>query len=225
MNGALMLATLDGANVEIRDTIGKANVFIFGIRAEKVEETRHNMRLEKIPMDARLADVLKLLRGNTFGDPKDWTTIIDSISRGNDYYLVNADFPLYCTAQEEVSAAYKDQTGWLRRSIFSIARSGVFSSDRTIMQYAKEIWDIEPARRPGQTTVSVAELAQKGIVPAGVQEALGCSPATLHAPLVKMEAKTSPSAAKYSSVIKNVEVGFDPKASTERVPDGHVPDV
>jgi hypothetical protein len=60
--------------------------------------------------------------------------LIESISRGNDYYLVNVDFPLYCVAQEEVSAAYRDQRGWLRRCVFSIARSGIFSSDRTILQ-------------------------------------------------------------------------------------------
>lgn len=154
MNGALLLATLDGANVEIRDAIGKANVFIFGTRAEKVEEMRHLMRMEQIPADPRLVEVLKLLRGNLFGEPKgclfffffgkrivvsfsyssDWAPVIDSISRGNDYYLLNADFPLYCNAQDEVNKAYRDQRGWLRRCVFSIARSGIFSSDRTILQ-------------------------------------------------------------------------------------------
>ncbi len=213
MNGALMLATLDGANVEIRDAIGNANVFIFGTRAEQVEEMRHNMRLEKIPMDPRLADVLKLLRGTTFGDPKDWVPVIDSVSRGNDYYLVNADFPLYCAAQEEVSSSYKDHRGWVRKCIFSIARSGIFSSDRTILQYAKEIWDIQPARRAGPTHVSVAEMSSKGLVPPGIQESLGVSPATLHLPIVRIESKQTPSAAKYTAVAEHVEVGFDPKTA------------
>ncbi len=164
--------------------------------------------------------------------------MIDSISRGNDYYLVNTDFPLYCDAQEQVNEAYRDQRGWLRRCVFSIARSGIFSSDRTILQYAKEIWNVVPVRRPGPATVSVAELSNKGLVPPGVkvkkhekkknpekyvltsnfflfiQEELGVSPATLHLPLVRMESMDSPSVPKYSSVAQSIEVGFDPSTKT-----------
>lgn len=65
--------------------------------------------------------------------------VLDSITRGNDFYLLTVDFPAYCAAQEQVDEAYRDQTRWARMSIFSIARSGIFSSDRTILQYAKEV--------------------------------------------------------------------------------------
>lgn len=71
------------------------------------------------------------------------------------------DFPLYCDAQDAVNEAYRDQKRWARMCLFSIARSGVFSSDRTILQYAKEIWNIEPVRRPGPLYVSMAEVSEQ----------------------------------------------------------------
>jgi glucan phosphorylase len=71
-----------------------------------------------------------------FGDPQNWAPIVDSISNGNDYYLVTVDFPLYCTAQAEVDEVFRDRCRWAKMMIFSIARSWVFSSDRTVLQYA-----------------------------------------------------------------------------------------
>jgi starch phosphorylase len=200
MNGALLLATFDGANCEIGDAIGKANVFMFGTRAEKVQEMRRAVHMEKLPMDSRLEEVLKLLHGNSFGDPKDWLPIIDSISRGNDFYLINADFPEYCEVQERVDAGYRDQLSWMRMSIFSIARSGIFSSDRTILQYAKDIWNVEPVRRSGSTE----------LVSATMQGSLGVSPALLRAPKLKVEPAATPIAAKYVAVASHIELGFDP---------------
>jgi len=169
---------------------------------------RHMTRVQKIDMDERLVNVIKLLRTNTFGDCKDWTPLIDSISRGNDYYLVNADFAEYCKIQDVVSETYRDQGAWTRMSLYSIARSGIFSSDRTILQYAKEIWNIEPTRRPGPTSLSVDEMSKSGIVPA---EALGVSPSVFKDRKVTVEKSSKATVAKYKSVAENIELGFDPK--------------
>merc|ERR1711991_596578 len=142
--------------------------------------------------------------------------IIESITRGNDYYLVNVDFAEYCDAQKRVDATYEDQTAWTRMSVFSVARSGIFSSDRTILQYAKEIWNIEPVRRPGPAHVSMADMTNSGVLPKEASEALGRDHMQSR---VTVEKSSTPSKPKYSSVAEHIETGFKPSRHGDSTPD------
>jgi len=147
LNGALTIGTLDGANVEIFEEVGPENMFIFGLTAEEVRrrrstytpwETYHNVE------DIRLA--LELIERNFFSmmEPGIFQPLIDSLLSHGDYYMLLADLPQYIQAQESVDAAYKDREGWVRKCIINVARSGRFSSDRTIREYATEVWRVEP---------------------------------------------------------------------------------
>jgi starch phosphorylase len=147
MNGALTIGTLDGANIEIRDAVGPANFFLFGLSASEVQATwaRGYRPMDFIDADPELHDVLDLVASGFFsrGDPEVFRPLVDSL-RYHDPYLVLADFRSYCDAQEAVSAAYADSEQWTRMSILNTARSGRFSSDRTILEYSRDIWNVEP---------------------------------------------------------------------------------
>jgi starch phosphorylase len=147
MNGALTIGTLDGANVEIREEVGAENFFLFGLTAEQVAETwraGYDPRAY-VARNAELKGVLDLLSAGFFSpeEPKRFKPIVDSLL-GNDPYLLCADFEDYVRCQDEVAAAYLDQEVWARKAIVNIAKSGKFSSDRTIHEYATEIWGAEP---------------------------------------------------------------------------------
>ena len=145
MNGCLIIGTLDGANVEIRDEVGHDNFFLFGALAEDINGLRADRAAGKFVPDARFTETLDYIKSGVFGD---FTELLDSLE-GNDgfgrgdYFLNGADFPSYIDAQAAVDAAYKDQKTWTKKSILNTAGSGFFSSDRTIKQYANEIWDIK----------------------------------------------------------------------------------
>ena len=147
MNGALTIGTLDGANVEIREEVGPENFFLFGLTVEQVSALRSAGYdpSERYRSEPRLRGVLDALAGGTFSpdEPGLFRPIVDSLLTA-DPYLVLADFASYCACQEEVERAYRDPERWTRMAIRNVARSGKFSSDRTIREYAGQIWGIEP---------------------------------------------------------------------------------
>jgi glycogen phosphorylase len=158
LNGALTIGTLDGANIEIRDAVGDDNIFIFGLTAEQAatQASQHNP-WDYYRNDAELGRVLDMIRTGTFSPaaPDLFAPIAHALLDGGDPYLVLADYRAYVTCQEAVARTYRDQAGWTRKSITNTACMGPFSSDRTVRQYADEIWGITPLRYdPGSTTTS-----------------------------------------------------------------------
>jgi len=148
MNGALTIGTLDGANVEIRDAVGHDNFFLFGLTVPEVQELRrrgyHPWEVYRANPD--LKAVVEAISSGAFspGEPSLFQPVVDSLLNGGDPYLVLADFAAYVEAQERVSRAYLDYEAWTRMAILNVARTGEFSSDRTIRQYAEEIWKVGP---------------------------------------------------------------------------------
>jgi starch phosphorylase len=147
MNGAVTIGTLDGANVELRDEVGADNFFLFGLTASEVEELRRSgyRPSECYRRSAELAAVLDLLRSGFFsrGDVE----LFEPLVRGlldYDPYFVLADFAAYLACQGRVGEAYRDRELWTRMSILNSARTGKFSSDRTIREYCADIWRVEP---------------------------------------------------------------------------------
>lgn len=152
LNGCLIIGTLDGANVEIREEVGEENFFLFGAEAGDISGLRKEREQGKFTPDPRFEEVKDYIKSGVFGN-FDYQPLIDSLEgdsgygRG-DYFLVGYDFPSYLDAQAKVDKAYKDKDKWTEMSILSTAGSGKFSSDRTILQYAKEIWQIKECQVP-----------------------------------------------------------------------------
>ncbi len=146
LNGAPTIGTLDGANIEIRQEVGEENFFLFGLSAEEVAAARCRgyCPAELLAGDAELREVLQLIRSGFFsrGDAGLFRPLLDSLT-GEDPYMVLADFRSYCECQKRVDLAYSDQERWTAMSILNTARSGRFSSDRTIREYCREIWRAE----------------------------------------------------------------------------------
>ena len=143
MNGALTIGTLDGANIEIREKAGNENFFLFGLDANQVNATRKNYHPNSmIAADDDIQRVMDLLEGGHFNaaDPDRFRALTQGLRSSQDQWLTIADLRGYINAQQRVNDAYKDQTQWQRMSILNAANSGWFSSDRTIRQYADEIW-------------------------------------------------------------------------------------
>lgn len=151
MNGALTLGTLDGANVEITDMVGRDNIFLFGLTADEVHDYQNNggyHSLEYYHHDKRIRDVAEQLINGFFPDTENqFTEIYDSLLGHNDQYFVLRDFASYAEAHQEISVKYLDRNAWLQSSLINIAKSGFFSSDRTITEYANEIWKIKSAMK------------------------------------------------------------------------------
>ncbi len=148
LNGAVTLGTLDGANVEIRDEVGEDNIFIFGMT---VEETEALHQKGYNPYDFYFANeelrmAVDWVGSNSFtpDEPYALKPIKHSLLDGGDPFLVLADFEAYCKAQEKVDLAFRDRRRWARMAIMNCARVGKFSSDRTIKEYADEIWNLKP---------------------------------------------------------------------------------
>ena len=148
LNGALTIGTQDGANVEIRQEVGQENIFIFGLTAEEVEATRRDGYdpMNYYNTDTDLRRVLDMIATGFFSrdDPDLFRPITDALLHQGDTYRLLADFRPYLDGQDAVTHLYGDQEEWTRRSILNVARMGPFSSDRTIRQYAEEIWNAEP---------------------------------------------------------------------------------
>jgi starch phosphorylase len=147
MNGAITIGTLDGANVEMYEEVGGENMFIFGLRADEVMEYYANGKYRAKDVyhsDVRIRTVLNQLVGDFFGSGKGrFTDIYYSLLTSNDEFFVLKDFASYVQAQQRVEAAFREQERWLTMSLLNIAHSGVFSSDRTISEYADSIWELD----------------------------------------------------------------------------------
>ncbi|MEG8040797.1 glycogen/starch/alpha-glucan phosphorylase [Sphingomonas sp. LR60] len=146
LNGALTIGTLDGANVEIRDHVGADNIVIFGLTADEVAAKRaggYNPR-EVIENSAELAQAVNAIASGVFS-PDDHNRYRDLMNGlyDHDWFMVAADFDAYATAQREVDARWGDRDGWSRSAIRNVANMGWFSSDRTIGEYAQEIWGVK----------------------------------------------------------------------------------
>jgi glycogen phosphorylase len=146
LNGALTIGTYDGANIEIREEVGEDNFFLFGLDAEQVLESRTAYNPNKyIEQNKELAQIMQQLSDGFFSpeDPGLFGPIVDSILSGDKYCLL-ADYASYIECQEKVSRAYRDREKWTRMAILNVARSGKFSSDRAIGEYARNIWHLSP---------------------------------------------------------------------------------
>ena len=148
LNGALTIGTLDGANIEIREEVGEENIFIFGMTAEEAEKERKNPR--RSPKDIYTSNdevrrTIHSIRNGFFcnGDKGEFRPLVDSLMDPHDPYLLLKDFEDYVRCQKEVSRAYRDEKIWWRKSILNVARIGKFSTDRTIREYAEDIWGIK----------------------------------------------------------------------------------
>ncbi|GBC03217.1 hypothetical protein RclHR1_05010017 [Rhizophagus clarus] len=144
LNGGLILGTVDGANIEIHEEIGDDNIFMFGNLAHQVDDLRHAHRYRNVPMDPSLQAVINDIESGQFGDSRIFAPLINTLTLGQDYYLISDDFQSYLDAQKLVDEAYKDKEGWITKSILCSANMGKFSSDRAIQEYAERIWNIEP---------------------------------------------------------------------------------
>lgn len=145
MNGGLIVGTMDGANIEIREETGEENMFVFGLLTPEVDHARNQLKYGEFKVrDSRLTEAMAQIQRNMYCAVETTGPIINAIQPYNDYYLVTRDFSSYMDALDRIDAAYKDKTAWTKRTITSIARSGFFSSDRTIRSYCDQIWGIEP---------------------------------------------------------------------------------
>ncbi|HSU53221.1 MAG TPA: glycogen/starch/alpha-glucan phosphorylase [Candidatus Dormibacteraeota bacterium] len=147
MNGALTIGTRDGATIEMAQAAGEENCFMFGLTVEEVAKTRgfYNPQWH-VDNDHETRAALEAIGGEYFSryEPGIFSPIMDALVRHGDHYLHLADLKSYAEAQGRVGELYKDQDAWSRKAILNIAASGEFSSDRTIAEYAKDIWDAKP---------------------------------------------------------------------------------
>ncbi len=150
LNGALTIGTLDGANVEIAEEVGDENIFIFGLTVEEVAVlwAKGYNPWDRYNADEELRAVIDWLGSDYFapGENGAFSQLHDSLLQGGDPYLLLADFRSYCDAQARVDAAYRDPKRWAKMAILNTARMGKFSSDRTIREYAKDIWKLKPVK-------------------------------------------------------------------------------
>ncbi|MGE4559121.1 MAG: glycogen/starch/alpha-glucan phosphorylase [Desulfobulbus sp.] len=147
LNGALTIGTLDGANIEIREEVGEENIFIFGMTAEEAEyekKCKSRKPWQICENNADVRNIIDAIRGGAFssGDTELFQPLVDDLLSENDPYLLLLDLESYLQCQRSVEEAYGDQDNWTRRSILNVARMGKFSSDRTIKEYAEQIWDV-----------------------------------------------------------------------------------
>ena len=145
MNGALTIGTYDGANIEIAEAVGKDNIIIFGLKLEEIEKilaSGYNPQ-DYINRSMVLKEIIGFIQNNFFSpdQPNLFAPLLDSLFCG-DRYFVCADFDDYCAKQEKASRLYADKKEWTKKSIINVAKSGRFSSDRTIKEYAKDIWNV-----------------------------------------------------------------------------------
>lgn len=147
MNGALTLGTYDGANVEINQEVGDENMFLFGLRTEDVAKLRPSYSSkEYYRNNPEIKMALDMIKSNVFSilEPGLFEPILRSLIDYNDYYMLLADLESYIAAQDRVDETYRNQKKWNRMSLVNIARSGRFSSDRAVMEYATDIWNVTP---------------------------------------------------------------------------------
>lgn len=152
MNGAITIGTLDGANIEIREEVGKENIYIFGHTAEQLREMRREgsydprALYESNPITKRVMDTF-LTDLFCPHEPGLFRWIFDNLVHHGDYYFHLADLPSYIETHERAAQEYRQPEVWTRKAILNVARIGKFSSDRTVQEYAKDIWHIRPVKR------------------------------------------------------------------------------
>ena len=147
LNGALTIGTDDGANIEIRQCVGDEHIFIFGHRAHEVAALRESgyQPLRIHDQHPRLQAVLRAIGGGTFSpdEPDRYRGVVDALLWGGDHYQLLADYDAYIAAQARVDALFAEPHAWARSAILNVAGMGMFSSDRTISEYAREIWRVQ----------------------------------------------------------------------------------
>ena len=149
MNGAITLGTMDGANVEIHREVGDDNCVIFGLRANEVMDYYIHGGYSSWNMYSEDADIRKIMNSlvdGSLGNGESFGMLYDSLLDRNDEFFVLKDFKPYYQAQQEIERRYNKRFQWLHSSAVNIAHSGYFSSDRTIRQYASEIWHLKPVK-------------------------------------------------------------------------------
>lgn len=149
MNGALTVGTLDGANVEILDAVGKENFYLFGLTSEEVLASHQNNThhpLDFYNKDPRIKRIMDSLVDGTWTFDEDKNLFMDIFQNimFQDYYMLLADFASYVAVQEKIGQDFNDRKLWAKKSLLSIARSGYFSIDRTVNDYARDIWHMKP---------------------------------------------------------------------------------
>ncbi|MBU1122234.1 MAG: glycogen/starch/alpha-glucan phosphorylase [Candidatus Omnitrophota bacterium] len=149
LNGALTIGTLDGANIEIAEAVGKENIFTFGLDADGIQQLRvkgykPGDYIRKLPV---LRKIVSLIKENFFSskEPGIFDSIIRNLTEGDPFFIC-ADFQSYCETQRQVGEAFLNREKWLDKAIINVAEAGRFSSDRTIVEYARDIWDIDVRR-------------------------------------------------------------------------------
>ncbi len=162
MNGALTIGTWDGANVEICEEVGEENMFLFGLKAHEVAKVRREGydAWRAYQDNPELRQVLDMLRDGYFSpeQPDRYRPIFDSLTVGGDFYMLNADYADYIATQERVDKLYRDTEEWNRQAVLNVARMGKFSSDRTVADYARDIWFEDNKAAPAEP----AALARAG---------------------------------------------------------------
>jgi starch phosphorylase len=150
LNGALTIGTLDGANIEIMEQVGEENIFIFGATAPQVVDIRaHGYQPRQLyETNAELRQVLDQIRDGVFSpeEPARFQQLFDLLVNFGDHYLLLADFGSYMEAQDRVDDLYRQSDEWTRKAILNVAGMGVFSSDRTIAEYADQVWHTKPLK-------------------------------------------------------------------------------
>ncbi len=151
LNGALTIGTLDGANIEMREEVGEENFFIFGMTADQVAEVRAQgyNPWHYYNKNEELRQALDMIASGYFApdDPHLFRPIVDALTGNGDHFMLLADYEAYLACQERVDALYRDPEEWSRKAILNVAGMGKFSSDRSIMEYAEKIWNVQPVRR------------------------------------------------------------------------------
>jgi starch phosphorylase len=151
LNGALTIGTDDGANIEIREAVGDDNIFIFGLRTPEVAALRASgyQPMRYRDENAQLRAVLDAIAGGAFSpeEPGRYRPLVDSLLWGGDHYLLLADYAEYVATQLRVDALYRQPDAWTAKAIANVAGMGRFSSDRTIAEYARQVWGLAPQGR------------------------------------------------------------------------------
>lgn len=150
LNGALTIGTLDGANIEIQEEVGKENIFIFGLTAEEVTHLRQGgySPWNFYNSDPELKQVLDMINEGYFSkdEPQLFRPIVEALLHKGDYFMLLADYRAYLDCQSRVEETYRNRQIWNKMSILNVANMGKFSSDRTIAEYAREIWKVKPVK-------------------------------------------------------------------------------
>ena len=146
LNGALTIGTDDGANIEIRQNVGDDNIFIFGLKTPEVQALKQSgyQPMRYYESTPALKAVLDAISGGQFSpdEPGRYRALVDSLLWGGDHYLLLADYASYVSTQSLVDELYRQPSAWCAKAITNVAGMGVFSSDRTIREYAQQIWHI-----------------------------------------------------------------------------------